>query len=516
MKRVLIILFAALFPFAGTYAQLGMNAEQLEYRVISTGVEPSVAVTLPLEGRSYEGNIIVPPYVKIGGVIYAVSAIDTAAFAGSPYLASVQLPQTLEKMGSRAFADCPRLVSVQFSSGPRVIESQAFTHCERLQRVSLPYKCEVLDPEVFYFCHNLEFITLPSTLKRIGARCFAVCSKLEEIRWHEVKLRFVDESAFEGCTSLKNRPMVLADVPTVVQHTAKDSLESIVAVAPTTEKQETWEQREASFEARQKALTDQVQKAKQTTATVGGDVSELVDPSRYDFTVFFQDNIFYISVMSNNQVALVSALPHTSEFQSKQDMHYAGDITLPEQVEYGGNRYTVTLVADRCFANCRDLQSVVLPPTIKDIGDNAFLNCVSLRKVEIPSSIERVSETAFAGCTVLEYRQYDNALYLGNPSNPYQVLVKSTNVDISSIDVYITTSLIADGAFFNCRKLNSFKSPLSMRYIGAMAFGNCVNLSKVHITEPTTVIRPSAFAHCDKLTKMNIAGVRTSLGEYEW
>lgn len=158
----------------------------------------------------------------------------------------------------------------------------------------------------------------------------------------------------------------------------------------------------------------------------------------------------------------------------------------------------------------------MLPPTIKDIGDNAFLNCVSLRKVEIPSSIERVSETAFAGCTVLEYRQYNNALYLGNPSNPYQVLVKSTNVDISSIDVYITTSLIADGAFFNCRKLNSFKSPLSMRYIGAMAFGNCVNLSKVHITEPTTVIRPSAFAHCDKLTKMNIAGVRTSLGEYEW
>lgn len=540
MKR-LFFLLVSLAPLTGLFAQLGVNAEQLQYRVLSTGVQPTVAVTSSIDGRHYEGNVVVPPYVKLGSVIYAVTVIDTAAFANSPYLAAVQLPQTLEKVGSRAFADCPRLVSVQFSSGPSRVESQTFVNCERLQRVVLPYKCEVLESEVFYNCRSLQLITLPATLKRIEEHCFAACSELEQVL-STAALRYVDRSAFEGCYLLKSVPGVASEEPAIAVQSPKpvvaeekepesaflknDTLpKSLVAEEKETESAPvvatpavaaTWQEREAAFDAHQKEVEKQVKDVKQTTATVGGDVSEYVDPSRYDFSVKYKDNTFYLSIMSNGQAAIVSALPHTSEFQSSQDVGYTGTLSLPDMVTFGGNTYTVTLLADRCFANCRQLQSVVIPATVKDIGDNAFLNCVSLTKVTLPSSLERVSSTAFEGCTTIEYQRYGNGLYLGNPSNPYEVLVKAIGVDITSVDVYITTSLIADGAFYNCRRLTSFKSPLSMRYIGAMAFGNCVNLSKVHITEPNTVIRPSAFSNCEKLTKMNIAGVRTSLGEYEW
>ncbi|MGN0234541.1 MAG: hypothetical protein ACI4B5_08995, partial [Bacteroidaceae bacterium] len=54
---------------------------------------------------------------------------------------------------------------------------------------------------------------------------------------------------------------------------------------------------------------------------------------------------------------------------------YSGHVTIPSYIDYDGYRYDVTAVSESAFASCRDLVSVVLPNSIKDIGPGAFSHC---------------------------------------------------------------------------------------------------------------------------------------------
>ena len=66
-------------------------------------------------------------------------------------------------------------------------------------------------------------------------------------------------------------------------------------------------------------------------------------------------------------------------------------VSLPEGLE------TIT---SRTFYNC-DLDSIILPPTIKTIGEKAFSGNSSLTEIRIPSSVETIENYAFSSCSNL-------------------------------------------------------------------------------------------------------------------
>lgn len=59
-------------------------------------------------------------------------------------------------------------------------------------------------------------------------------------------------------------------------------------------------------------------------------------------------------------------------------------------------------IAPRAFENCKQLQSVNIPTTIKHIGKFAFKNCVSLKSIVIPEGVLGIDEGAFDHCKSLE------------------------------------------------------------------------------------------------------------------
>ena len=82
------------------------------------------------------------------------------------------------------------------------------------------------------------------------------------------------------------------------------------------------------------------------------------------------------------------------------DSLYSGNSDLMVPATVDGQK--VTALSDRCFENCTELTSVVLPNTLEEIGVSAFRGCTALRGIEIPDSVSRIGSEAFYGCTALE------------------------------------------------------------------------------------------------------------------
>ena len=73
-------------------------------------------------------------------------------------------------------------------------------------------------------------------------------------------------------------------------------------------------------------------------------------------------------------------------------------VEIPQQI----GRYAVTEIGC-AFKNFRNIEAVILPPSIKRIGRNAFYNCANLKSVVIHEGVEYIGEGAFSGCSSLEY-----------------------------------------------------------------------------------------------------------------
>lgn len=63
----------------------------------------------------------------------------------------------------------------------------------------------------------------------------------------------------------------------------------------------------------------------------------------------------------------------------------------------------IKVLANGIFANCQNLNEVILPDGLNLISSIAFDECVSLKKITIPNTVITVGEYAFRDCKNLEY-----------------------------------------------------------------------------------------------------------------
>lgn len=91
---------------------------------------------------------------------------------------------------------------------------------------------------------------------------------------------------------------------------------------------------------------------------------------------------------------------------ASQDKPYTGDIIIPETVYYNGRTCAVVAISDDTFANCTDINSVVIPDCIEHIGNRAFLNCKNLKSIKIPTNVSFIGTSAFKGCVNLATVDY--------------------------------------------------------------------------------------------------------------
>lgn len=85
---------------------------------------------------------------------------------------------------------------------------------------------------------------------------------------------------------------------------------------------------------------------------------------------------------------------------SPEDGDYSGDIVIPSKIKYNYKEIPVTRIFAYAFCYDRELTSVTIPNSIKEIDVNAFLDCRKLKTLIIPESVEKLGRDVFGGCTL--------------------------------------------------------------------------------------------------------------------
>ena len=196
---------------------------------------------------------------------------------------------------------------------------------------------------------------------------------------------------------------------------------------------------------------------------------------------------------SSNVADIISELPYSSEpytikvtgsitsftleaiRKAINDNHYA-KINLDLSETTG-----LTSIGNWAFSGCWNLTCIIIPDGVTTIGSQAFYNCSSLTSITIPDGVTEIGCDTFSRCSKLAGNEYDNAVYLGNESNPYLVLVKAKNRNITSCEINASTKTITDYAFEYCSSLSSVTIPDSVTSIGSSAFKDCSSLTTFNV-----------------------------------
>ena len=206
-------------------------------KVFAFSVEGDEATIASLRSRK-ERRVKIP--AKIGDKI--VTKIAPLAFAGSRYLASVELPPTLREIGADAFAQCLELETLSpLPASLEVVAAGAFSGCSTLAALEVdpannafqsvdgvllskdgkrlciypsgkkdaewqvPDGVETIERSAVARNAFLETVKFPWTLKTIEAKAFADCEKLAAVRFFPVvnRLETIGEDAFYNCQALR-------------------------------------------------------------------------------------------------------------------------------------------------------------------------------------------------------------------------------------------------------------------------------------------------------------------------
>ena len=176
-----------------------------------------------------------------------------------------------------------------------------------------------------------------------------------------------------------------------------------------------------------------------------------------------------------------STVPYTVEVIANSPL-YSGSVSIPNNVSYNSNSYSVTKIGNNAFESCYGLTSVTIPNSVTSIGHSAFRSS-GLTIITIENSVTSIGDYAFYACTGL------------------------TSITIPNL---ITS--IGIGTFTGCSGLTSITIPDSVTSIGGQAFNSCSGLTSVTIGNSVSSIGSNTFANCIGLTSVTIPNSVTSIG----
>lgn len=324
--------------------------------------------------------------------------IRDRAFFGCTRLSTINIPETVQKIGSRAFRKSGLYASatgavyagnwlvdvnsamgtVNVKDGTVGIASYAFQNA-LVTDVKIPDSVKTIGRGAFSGCGALTDVTLPENLERIEDYTFYNCKTLMLDTLPE-SLKYIGRSAFYNCylLGMKNYQSSSEEELENATFTIPDSVETIGAYA--------------FFHCG--LLSEDSETGVKTlvgirTLNLGSGVTSIGERA-------------------------------FAKFVSLKTVNFGGGVReLPERAFYRcENLQTVNLagvrkIGSRAFYGCIALDRVILPDSVTEIADYAFYMCDGLRSVSLGSAVT-LGNFAFAGCEALEEITFPSSLtYVG-------------------------------------------------------------------------------------------------------
>jgi len=141
-----------------------------------------------------------------------------------------------------------------------------------------------------------------------------------------------------------------------------------------------------------------------------------------------------------------------------------------------------TAISSEVFKNCKKLESITIPDSVKTIEGGAFNEHKTLKRVSLPAGIS-IGGRAFYHCESLESVTVRKDTGASAPEN----------------------AEIGDEAFAECRKLTHMEVPDGVKTIGVRAFDLCQAMKTIEIPDSVEKIEWCAFNHCNALEEVTLS-----------
>ena len=333
-----------------------------------------------------------------------VTSIGGSAFEGCSDLTSITIPNGVTNIWGSAFSGCSGLTSVTIPDGVTSIRGSTFEGCSRLTSITIPDGVTSIGSYAFYGCSGLTSITIPDGVTSIGAYTFYNCSGLTSITIPD-GVTSIGASAFWGCQGLK----------TITIPASVSSLGSYVFGRNTVSTQSSICPLSTVYLMEGSPLTRGSLKAAgmRSAAKVRIRVSRNANGAAWTF---------YVDESGN--ATIENIVPPAD-----------GNIRIPEDFE----EWPVVGIEKGAFANCTDMETLMIPAGITTIGEQALIHCTGLKTLflhrdctlseeEIRSSVRLVDTCEIVRWTSTDLPVISFASVAARPSHSAVV-----RIDVSSL-----------------------------------------------------------------------------------
>ncbi len=452
--------------FASSSFAYDFEVDGIFYTKISNSSDVAVTECDDRE-TSYIGDVVIPSSVTYEGTTYNVTRIYGYAFEKCK-LNSIQIPNSVDMIGSYAFKDCPNLTKVDIPDKVYWIETGLFKNCSKLQSVKITNNVNLIREYAFSGCSSLTSIEIPSKVTSIGTNAFSGCSSLSELiiqdSWNAIQIvsKYSFDIPFEDCP-LKN----IYIGRNYYRQTPSDSSISYDLFA-------------GYYLASTTCLE---------SVTIGDKVTTIRENS-----FISNENLTTINIGKNVSAIERSAFWGCTKLTS---------LEIPNRV---------TSIGENAFSKCTGLTSLEIPGSVTSIGKQAFYECTNLSEFSLADGYGELlfgERRPFSNIPLKKLHVGRNYRYEDSSSNVYFNMFSSNSLETLTIGNTVTS--IGASAFYQCKNLTSVIISNSVISIEESAFYGCSNLSSVEIGNEVSKIGQGAFSGCS-FSSLEIPASVTEIG----
>ena len=171
----------------------------------------------------------------------------------------------------------------------------------------------------------------------------------------------------------------------------------------------------------------------------------------------------------------------------------------------------ITEINREAFANCANLEYILLPKNVTTLSPRIFEQCDKLRELHIPASVTSINDAIIRGADGIEQLTVDeNNPVFDSRDNCNAIINTQDNKLVIGCNVTVipnTVTTIGLKAFREMEKMETMPIPNSVTTIEEYAFAECSNLSSVTIPNSVTSVENSAFRRCEGLASVHISDI---------
>lgn len=426
--------------------------------------------------------------------------IGDYAFSKNTALTEASIPSSVETIGNYVFSECTSLTEVTIEKGVTEIGNYAFLDCSSLAMITLPDSIIRIGNYAFENCTNLVNFTIPDSVTSLGSD---ICSNSgysnNSANWDEMGALYngkylLDSKnvAYDGKIVIKEGTVCIAkygcsawyldsiEIPSSVRYICDYAFSGCAGVYA--------DENNPYFTNSGLGLLnkDMTEYLYYNFRNVTMEAGIPASVTKIRKGAFSGTAITGISVLGNLEII---------EDNAFSNCKYLESINLPDSLKEIGNSAfaycekldltlpnNITSIGESAFDCCRGIKSITIPGTVTEISSNAFNYCSNLSDITISEGVKTIGNGAFEGCP------------------------------IKTIDLPDSLEVIEYKAFKGCSSLENIYIPDSVKRIEYGAFLNCSALESVEIGNGDTEIESSAFSGCESLTDLTIGNGNPVIG----